>query len=138
MNTTPTSYTDTLYCTIDTSHLGGDERANVSAGTVRSTIEKEMRTTEEHKEWRCRAATTDPRMPQRIKVICRDEAEHRLVKRAAEKTAVPGARVLRDELYPIKVDSVKHTAVLDENNQLRDGAAEAFGQENETSVAKIA
>ena len=138
MNTTPTSFTDTLYCTIDTSHLGDDERAKVSAGTVRSAIEKEIRATEEHKEWRCRAVTTDPKKPQRIKIICRDEAEHQLVKRAAEKTSVPGARVLRDELYPIKVDSVRRTAVLDENDQLRDGAAEAFGQENETTVAKIA
>lgn len=137
MNTTPTSFTDTLYCTIDTSHLGDDERANVAAGTVQNAIEKDMRATEEHKEWRCRAVMTDPRKPQRIKIVCRDEAEHRLVKRAAEKTAVHGARVLRDELYPIKVDSVKRTAVLDENDQLRDGAAEAFGQENETSVAKI-
>ena len=80
MNTTPTSFTDTLYCTIDTSHMGDDERANVSAGTVRNAIEKEMRAMEEHKEWRCRAVTTDPKKPQRIKIICRSEDEHRLVK----------------------------------------------------------
>ena len=96
--------------------LEDDERANVLAGTVRSAIEKEMRAINEHKEWRCRAVTTDPRKPQRIKIICRNEDEHRLVKRTVEKTAVPGARMLRDQLYPIKVDSMKRTAVLDEND----------------------
>ena len=138
MNTTPSTFTDTLYCTIDTSRIEDDKRANVTAGTVRAAIEKEMRATGEQKAWRCRAVTMDPRKPQRIKIVCRDETEHRLVKQAAEKTSVSGARVLRDELYPIKVDSVRRTAVLDENDNIRDGAAEAFGQENETTVAKVA
>lgn len=92
---------------------------------------------EGHKEWRCKAVTTDPKKPQRIKIVCRDESEHQLVKRAAEKIVSAGARVLRDELYPIKVDSVNRTAVLDENGNIRQGAAEALGQENETTVAKI-
>lgn len=34
INTTPTPFTDTLYYTVDTSHLGEEERANVSADTV--------------------------------------------------------------------------------------------------------
>ncbi|KAK8029482.1 hypothetical protein PG993_011054 [Apiospora rasikravindrae] len=138
MNTTPSTFTDTLYCTIDTSRMEDEKRASVTAGTVRAAIEKEMRATGEQKDWRCRAVTMDPRKPQRIKIVCRDETEHRLVKQAAEKTSVSGARVLRDELYPIKVDSVRRTAVLDENDNIRDGAAEAFGQENETTVAKVA
>lgn len=45
--------------------------------------------------------------------------------------------MLRDELYPIKVDNVKRTAVLDENDEIRAGAAEAFSEENETTVTKI-
>ena len=45
--------------------------------------------------------------------------------------------MLCDDLYPIKVDSVRHTAVLDENNEIRAGAAEGFGQEKVT-VTKIA
>jgi hypothetical protein len=49
-----------------------------------------------------------------------------------------GAQVLHDELYPIKIDSVRRTAVLDENDEIRAGAAEAFSEENETTVAKIA
>jgi uncharacterized coiled-coil protein SlyX len=137
MKTTPSTFTDTLYCTIDTSRMDDEGRAKMTAGTIRSAIEEEIRTGGEQKDWRCRAMTMDPRKPQRIKIICRDEAEHRLVKQAAEKTNAPGARVLRDELYPIKVDSVRRTAVLDENDNIRDGVAEAFGQENETTVTKV-
>ena len=35
------------------------------------------------------------------------------------------------------MDNVNRLAVLDENEEIRAGAAEAFGQENETTVAKI-
>jgi hypothetical protein len=43
----------------------------------------------------------------RIRIVCRDEAEHRLVKEVTEAKIRAGARVLRDELYPINVDSVR-------------------------------
>ena len=36
-------------------------------------------------------------------------------------------RVLRDELYPIKVDDVNRLAVLDDNGEVRSGVVEAFG-----------
>lgn len=46
--------------------------------------------------------------------------------------------MLRDELYLIKVDSVKKAVVLDEKYNILPGAAAALGEENETTVAKIA
>jgi hypothetical protein len=61
-----------------------------------------------------------------------------LVKKVAETKVSAGARVLRDELHLVKVNSVNRTAVLDENGDIRVGAAAAFGEENETTVAKIA
>ena len=73
-----------------------------------------------------------------IKIACRDEVEHQLVKRAAEMKIWVGVCMLRDELYPIKVDNVKWTVVLDENDEIRVGAAAAFSKENETTVTKIA
>jgi hypothetical protein len=48
-----------------------------------------------------------------------------------------GAWVLCDELYPIKVNSVKKVAVLDKKGEIRAGAAAAFGKENEITVTKI-
>jgi len=127
---------DRLYCTIDISRAG-DEENRASAGTVRAAIEREIRAAEHHGNWRCRAVTVDQRNQNRVRIACRSEAEHQLVKSAAEKIGT-GTRVLRDDLYPIRVDNVKRTAVLDEHDEVRAGATEAFGMENEATVAKIA
>ena len=122
--------------TVDISRADS-ENSRLSAGSVRATVEKEMRTMENRENWRCRAVTVDHATQSRIRIACRDEDEHQLVKRAAEKIGA-GSRVLRDELYPVKIDNVKRTAVLDEKDEIRAGAAEAFGEENGTTVAKIA
>jgi hypothetical protein len=138
MNTTLSSFTNTLFCTIDTSGVEDMERDKMTAGTIRAMLEQTIRTTKDQENWRCRAVTVDPKRENRIKIACRDEAEHQLVKRVAEANVGRGARVLRDDLYPIKVDSVRRTAVLDENDEIRVGAVEGFGQENEATIAKIA
>ena len=138
LNTTPTTFTDTLYCTIDTSRMADNENDRTSAGSIRAAVENGVRTVPNHVNWRCRAVTVDPKNANRIRIACRDEAEHQLVKNVAETNIGAGARVLRDELYPIKVDNVRKGAVLDENNEIRAGAAVAFSEENETTVAKIA
>lgn len=137
-NTTPTTFTDTLYCTIDTSKMADNEHERISAGPIRAAVETEIRTMENHMHWRCRAVTVDPKNTSRIRIACRDEAEHQLVKKVAEAKIGAGARVLRDELYPIKVDSVNKAAVLDEKDEIRAGAAAAFSEKNEATVAKIA
>jgi hypothetical protein len=137
-NTTPTTFTDTLYCTIDTSRMAENENERMSAGPIRAAVETEIRTMEGRTHWRCRAVTVDPKNTNRIRIACRDEAEHQLVKEVAEAKIGAGARVLRDELYPIKVDSVKKAAVLDENDEIRAGAAAALSEENDATVAKIA
>ncbi|KAJ5100882.1 hypothetical protein N7456_006934 [Penicillium angulare] len=137
LNPTPTTFTETLYCTIDTSKMAESGNEKKSAGSIRATIEKEIRTMDDHTLWRCRAVTVSPRDPNRIRIACRDEAEHQLVKKVAEEKTGSGVRVLRDELYPIKVNSVKRAAVLDENHDVLAGAAEAMSEENDTTVAKI-
>jgi hypothetical protein len=136
--TTPTTLTDTLYCTVDTSKMAENANEKISAGSIRAAVETEIRTMDGHTHWRCRAVTVDPKNTNRIRIACRDEDEHQLVKKVAEAKIGAGARVLRDELYPIKVDSVNRTAVLDENDEIRAGAAAAFSEENEATVAKIA
>jgi hypothetical protein len=55
-----------------------------------------------------------------------------------EANITHGAQVLCDDLYPIKVDNIRHIAVLDKNGEIRVGAAEGFGHKNEAIVAKIA
>ncbi|KAK1458731.1 hypothetical protein CTAM01_17152 [Colletotrichum tamarilloi] len=135
-NATLASRSDPLFCTIDTARVEeGIDKPN--AGRVRAAVEKEMRAMDGQGSWRCRAITVDSRNADRIRIICRDDAEHRLVKQIAEKSFGPGTRVLQDELYRVKIDNVKRTEILDEKGNVRAEAAEALSRENETNVAKI-
>ncbi|KAJ5464916.1 uncharacterized protein N7458_000602 [Penicillium daleae] len=137
-NTTPTTLTDTLYCTIDTSKMVDNGNERMSAGSIRAAVETEIRTIENYIYWRYRAVTVDPKNTNRIRIACRDKAEYRLLKEVAEAKIRAGARVLRDELYPIKVDSINKTVVLDEKGEIRAEATAVFSEENKTTVAKIA
>lgn len=137
-NTTASNVTDTLYCTIDTSRVEDGQEDQVTAGAIRNLCESEVRAEQGQTTWRCRAVTKDSKRPNRIRIACRDEAEHKMVKRLVEPKLTRGARILRDELYPVKVDHVNRVAVLDEVGDIRSGAAEAFGNENDAQVAKIA
>jgi hypothetical protein len=128
---------ETLYCTIDTSKVNESKRNEVQPGAIRAAIEKEIRI-KEGGNWRCAAVMRNPRNEACIRVACRDEKEHKAVKQAAEKTKVEGARVLRDQLFPIKVDSVNRCAVLDEHSQPRPEIAEKLGKENDVQIAKLA
>jgi hypothetical protein len=137
-NTTPSTVTDTLYCTIDTSRVGEQYKGSTQVGNVRQAIEKEMRAKENRANWRCIAVVKDAKNTDRIKVICRDEAELGLIKEAAQKIVVPGARVLGDQLYPVRIDNANRIAILDTDGSILPGAAEALGKENEVNIAKIA
>lgn len=137
-NTTPSTFTDTLFCTVDTSRVEEGEKNKVQVADIRKAIEKEIRTQEDMGRWRCTAVVKEARNPDRIRVVCRDEGEVQLVKEAAQKITVPGVRVLRDQLYPVKVDNANRTAVLDADGNILPGVAEALGTENEVNIAKIA
>ncbi|KAK0367653.1 hypothetical protein CLIM01_14991 [Colletotrichum limetticola] len=134
-NATLPSRSDPLICTIDISRVEkGSDKPN--AGRIRATLEKEMRTMDGQGSWRCRVITVNPRNADRTRINCRDDAEHRLVKQMAGESFGPGAHVLRDELYPMKVDNLKRTEVLDEKGNVGAEAAKALSLENETTVAK--
>lgn len=124
MRTNTPSSTDTLHCTIDTSRVEEQNQVEAQVGNIRRAIETEVKVREGHEAWRCAAVIKDPRNAHRVKIVCRDEAELRRVKEAAEKVVVPGARVLRDQLYPVKVDSVNRSAVLDSDGNVLTGAAD--------------
>jgi hypothetical protein len=138
IRTTPSSFTDTLFCTIDTPRVSEEDRGKAQVGDVRQAIEEKVRGREgSQPNWRCVAVVKDVRNKDRIKVVCRDEAEVQLIREAAEKTMVKGARILRDQLYPVKVDGANRTAVLDSSGNILPGAAEALGKENEVTIAKM-
>jgi hypothetical protein len=137
-NKTPTTLTDTPFCTVDTSRVEEKEKGKVQVADIRKAIEAEIQTHENQGNWRCAAVVKEARNPNRIRVICRDESEVALVKEAAQKITVPGVRVLRDQLYPVRIDNANRTAVLDTEGNILPGAAEALGRENEVNIAKIA
>ncbi|OAQ71884.1 hypothetical protein VFPFJ_10971 [Purpureocillium lilacinum] len=114
-NTSPASE---LYCTIDTSRVEEANRDQAQVGAVRQAIELEMRARDGLATWRCAAVLKDARAAERIKIICRDENELRQVREAAQKTAVVGARVMRDQLFPVKVDNANRSMVLDAEGTL--------------------
>ncbi|KAH7418659.1 hypothetical protein BKA64DRAFT_206266 [Cadophora sp. MPI-SDFR-AT-0126] len=120
--TSSSSFTNTHYCTIDTSRVEDEVSNQVSAGAIRTMVEKGMRNEQDNATWRCRAVTIDPKNPHRVRIACRDEAEHGMVKQVVEANLVQGARMLRDDLYPIRVDSVNRTVVLDETGNIRTGS----------------
>ena len=128
---------DTLYCTIDTFRVTQEDADKISPVTIRTIVEKEIRAHAGQSNWRCRAVTRDAKVTNRIKIACRHEDELHMVKQAIETKGAAGVRVLRDELYPIKVDNVNRLAVLDENGEIRAGVAETLSQENEKTAAKI-
>ena len=136
--TAPSTMSNTLYCTIDNSRVEDQANDQISAGAIRTMVETGLRAELANSSWRCRAVTKDPKNPHRIRIACRDEGEHKAVKRLVEANLTRGARILGDDLYPIRVDSVNRTAVLDETGNVRTGAAEAFGTENDAQIAKVA
>jgi hypothetical protein len=105
-----------------------EDRNKAQPGLIREAIEKEIRAGAERDNWRCTAVTRDPRNTTRVRVTCRDETELQLVKEAPQKTAVPGLRVLRDQLYPVKVDNANRSAVLDRNGSIRLEVVEFCGR----------
>ncbi|KAK2687437.1 hypothetical protein QWA68_014059 [Fusarium oxysporum] len=80
----------------------------------------------------------DPENTHRVRITCRNESDHEVVKRVTEAKLALGARILRDDFYPIRVDNVSRIAVLDERNEVRAEATQTLGRENDTEVAKIA
>jgi hypothetical protein len=59
-----------------------------------------------------------------------------VIKDIAEKKLPQGVRVLRDEYYPVKIDGVSRSAVLDEHGKELPGLCEALSSENATEVTK--
>ncbi|KJZ69625.1 hypothetical protein HIM_10988 [Hirsutella minnesotensis 3608] len=107
---------DPLQCTIDTSRVSESNKHKAQIGSIRQAIETEMRAMNGQETWRCAAV---------------------MVKEAAQKTALEGSRVMRDQLYPVRVDNANRTAILDAEGNVLPGAIEALSAENRVTIGKI-
>ena len=68
----------------------------------------------------------------RLRVLGQSEEELGEIKEALQKGIhIQGVRVLRDQLYPIKIDNANKSEVLDINGQVKEGALKALSEENE-------
>ena len=99
-----------LFITINYSRVeGGGEAVNVVA--VRKRIQDKVYKRED-KAFKCRAITRDNRIKQQLRILCWGEEELDVVKRAATATVIKGARVLWDQLDPVKINNVRTDAIL--------------------------
>ena len=124
-----------LFCTIDFSRSRDEEKA-IDMVALRKKVEEEIQKSEGDKLFQCRAITRDRRTQHRVRILCRNEEELDKVKEAATVTATEGARVLRDQLYPIKVNNVRADAVL-LNGSIREDLITLLNDSNKTEVSKV-
>ena len=121
--------------TIDYGGIVGGEEA-IDAVAVRKRIEDEVQKGED-KTFKCRAITRDNRTKQRLRILCRGEEELDMIKRAATATVMEGARVLRDQLYPVKINNVRTDAILQPNGLIKEDALATLNDSNNTQLAKL-
>ena len=65
-----------------------------------------------------------------MRILCRNKEELKNVKSAVTATATEGACVLRDELYPVKINNARADAVLMLDGSLKANAALDIAAEN--------
>ena len=58
-NMTLTTFTNTLYCMIDTLNVADDGSEKMSAGLIRAAVEKEIWIMENHTNWHCYVVMVD-------------------------------------------------------------------------------
>jgi len=133
-----TATPESVFCTVDMSRVPEDHIGESTPAALRKLIESEMRVPRDQHNWRCVAVTRDRGNTKRLRIVGRNEDEVKKIKGIIEAKKTPGARVLRDQLYPVKVDNVNRTAVIDSDSKILPGAAEALSQENDVQVAKVA
>ena len=69
--------------------------------------------------------------------MCRSKEELNIIKNAAAIAAGEGVRILKDQIYLIKVNNARTNAVLQLNNKLKEDVILALSNSNNTQVAKV-
>nr|CEG03959.1 unnamed protein product [Fusarium acuminatum CS5907] len=82
--------------------------------------------------------TRDGRNANRLRVIGRNEEEMQKIKTILETRKAPGTKVLQDQLYPIKVNSMNRMAVFDQKFNILPGALKTLSHKNEIQIVKAA
>ena len=103
---------------------------------LRQRIENEIQKSE-NKTFQCKAIVKDQRTQHRVRVLCRSEEELDVVKKAATEVATEGVRILRDQLYPVKVNNARADAVLQADGTIQEDIVSTLNDSNKTQVTKV-
>ena len=95
---------------------------------LRKKIEQEIQ--KQDKKFQVKAIIKDCRSLNRLRILCRNEEELKKVKSATMITAAEGAHVLRDQLYPVKVNNARADALLMPDGTLKANTALEIATEN--------
>jgi hypothetical protein len=126
-----------IYCTIDSSRVVEEDREKTQPKALKQAIEQELRKNDGKSNWTCVAVTKDPRIESRIRITCRNEVERVQVRDAAAKICTNGSRLMRDQLYPVKLDNACRASVLTLEGGLRNNVMKELSEENNVEIAKI-
>ncbi|KAL2146339.1 hypothetical protein VTI28DRAFT_4364 [Corynascus sepedonium] len=137
-STSRTATPEPAFCTVDMTRVPEEHIGEATPVALRKLIENEIRAPGDQPKWRCVALTRDRGNINRLRIFGRNEEEVKKIKNIVETKRTPGVRVLRDQLYPVKVDNVNRTAIIDHEGKVLPRAVEALSQENEVQIAKIA
>ena len=108
---------DELYCIMNFSrveHCRGITKAGPAA--LRKNIEEEVQKQDE--KLRVKAVIKNRRLPDRMRILCRNEKELKYVKSAAVAIATRGACVLKDQLYPVNINNARADAMMELSHHL--------------------
>ena len=126
-----------LYCVMDFSqveHCEGTLKADPVA--LRKKIEEEIQ--KQDKKFRVKAVIRDRRSPDHLPILFRNEEELKNVKSTAAAIATHRSRVLRDQLYPVKINNARADVILIPDNSLKPNIASEIAEENNTKLTKVA
>ena len=113
-----------LYSTVDRPRVGEEDKSKDQPRAVRK-----VRTVRR---------TREPALRQQGSMQGRSGASADQGREGAQKTGPEGARVLRDQIYPVKVDNASRVAVLDQEGEvLLVAAAAEVLEKNEVNTARI-
>ena len=99
-----------FFITIDYSCTEGGEEA-INTITVRKRIKNKIHKKAD-KAFKYRVITRDNRIKQQLRILYQGKEELDIVKRAATTKIKEGARVLQNQLYPIKINNVRTDTIL--------------------------
>lgn len=132
----PAVVRSSLFCTIEAGPTEGEKERLPAA--IRQGVQEVIREEMKDPQWKCLAVKRDTRTPTRVRILCRNEKELDLVREAAEKTKPEGARVLRAQLYPVRIDNTPTAAILTPVGRDREDAVAKIETENKIKIAKLA